>query len=184
MQSFGLAPSDDREAATALVLHPGSYTVVVRGAGDSTGVGLVEIYKLEFSDPTRPFVNGEAGNISTRGFVGTGDDVMIAGTILQQIPGSTRIVARALGLSLSTAGVSDPLPDPILELHDSQGALLASNDNWRDGEADALAAVGLAPTNDSESAIFARLQSGAYTAIVRGKNALTGVALVELYDLH
>jgi hypothetical protein len=128
--------------------------------------------------------NNELLNISTRGFVGTGDDVMIAGTILEQGAAPTRIVARAIGPSLTFAGVTDPLADPVLELYDSQGAMIASNDNWRDGQPVELAAVGLAPTNDNESAIFVRLPSGAYTAIVRGKGSASGVAVAELYNLY
>ena len=109
---------------------------------------------------------------------------MIAGTILQNTDSSTRIVARAIGPSLAAADVTDPLADPMLELRDSQGALIASNDNWRDGLPDELSAVDMAPKNDKESAIFVRLPSGAYTATVRGKDGGTGVGLVELYNLH
>jgi hypothetical protein len=173
----GLAPPNDLEAAVwETSLSAENYTAVVGGAHGSSGIALVEVY--DFS-PT-----AELLNVSTRGFVGTGDDVMIAGMILEQDAGSNRIVARAIGPSLGAFGVSDPLADPVLELRNSQGAMIASNDNWRDGEPDALAAVGLAPTNESESAIFIQLPSGAYTAIVRGKGSVTGVALVEIYNLH
>jgi hypothetical protein len=184
LEALGLAPTNDLESAVALYLDPGSYTVVVRGAEGKSGVGLVEAYKIENEDQAKGLINGEALNISTRGFVGTGDDVMVAGTILQDIHGSTRIVARAIGPSLAAAGVTDALTDPTLELHDAQGAVIASNDNWRDGEADALTAVGLAPSNDDESAIFLRLSPASYTAVVRGKGDSSGVALVELYNLH
>lgn len=109
---------------------------------------------------------------------------MIAGIIIEPSSGLTRIVARALGPSLVAAGISNPLPDPVLELHDGQGAVIASNDNWRDGEPDALVAVGLAPSNDKESALFTRVASGTYTAIVRGKGDANGIALVEVYNLH
>jgi hypothetical protein len=173
----GLAPMNDLEPALSRDLPEGSYTAVVRGAGGATGVTLVEAY-----DVAGRF--GEPVNISTRGLVGTGDNVMIAGTVIEQVTGSSRIVARALGPSLATAGVTDPLADPTLELHDSQGTIIDSNDNWRDGQPDALAAVDLTPSSDSESAIFTQLTSGAYTAIVRGSNDTTGVALVELYNLH
>jgi hypothetical protein len=129
-------------------------------------------------------VPGQPVNLSTRGLVQTGNNVMIAGLILDPTAASTRIVARALGPSLAAAGIAAPLPDPTIELRDEQGALLASNDSWQDGEADALNAVGLAPANDKEAAIFTRLPAGAYTAIVRGKGTASGVALVEWYNLH
>lgn len=174
----GLAPANSLESALwTYVDGGGTYTAIVAGAGGATGVGLAEVYDV-----------GDAGaellNISTRGFVGTKDNVLIAGTILEQTTGSTRIVARAMGPSLATAGVAGALADPMLELHDSQGTIIASNDNWRDGQPDALTEVGLAPTNDSESAIFVRLAAGAYTAVVRGKGDATGNGLVELYNLH
>lgn len=173
----GLAPTDDLEAAVWMTtLSAENYTAIVGGAHGSSGVALVEVY--DFS------LKAELLNVSTRGFVGTGDNVMIAGMILEHDAGSNRIVARAIGPSLGAFGVSDPLADPVLELRNSQGAMIASNDNWRDGEADALVAAGLAPTNDSESAIFMELPSGAYTAIVRGKEDATGVGLVEIYNLH
>lgn len=181
VQSLGLAPTDDTEAALGIQLNPGSYTAVVRGRLSNPGDILVEVYDIQnLVDPDL----GELANLSTRAFVGGDDAVMIAGTILDQIAGSTRIVVRALGPSLVPAGVGDALADPTLELHDSQGALIAANDNWRDGQPNELTAAGLAPSNDAEAAMFVRLSAGAYTAIVRGKNDSTGVALVELYNLH
>jgi hypothetical protein len=104
--------------------------------------------------------------------------------IIDPVAGPTRIVTRALGPSLAAAGITNPLPDPTLELRDAEGALIASNDDWRTGQADALTAVGLAPSNDSEAAIFTRLTAGAYTAVVRGKGDASGIALVEVYNLH
>jgi hypothetical protein len=184
-QQAGLAPTSDLEAAVWSSVSDPSCTAIVRGAQGSTGTAVVEIYdsNVRYNGMyTSP--NNELLNISTRGFVGTGDDVMIAGTILEQGAAPTRIVARAIGPSLTFAGVTDPLADPVLELYDSQGAMIASNDNWRDGQPVELAAVGLAPTNDNESAIFVRLPSGAYTAIVRGKGSASGVAVAELYNLY
>jgi hypothetical protein len=172
----GLAPPNDLESALWRQLEDGSYTAVVREAGGDTGIGLVEVYDLGPSS--------ELANISTRGIVRSGDGVMIAGVILEQTNGSQRLVARALGPSLANFGIANPLADPVIELHDSQGALINSNDNWRDGQPDDLMAVGLAPSNDKESAIFALLPSGVYTAIVSGKNGATGIGLVELYNLH
>jgi hypothetical protein len=178
IQQRGLAPTNDLESALLISLGPGNYTTVVRGSAGSFAVALVEAYDITQGGP------GEAANISTRGVVQTGDNVMIAGIIIEPSSGLTRIVARALGPSLAAAGISNPLPDPVLELHDSQGAVIASNDNWRDGQPDALAAVGLTPSNDKESAIFTRVASGTYTAIVRGKGDTNGIALVEVYNLH
>ena len=174
----GLAPTNDLESALATDVGGGNYTAVVRGNGGGPGIALVEVYDVD------SWAGAELPNMSTRGFVGTGDNVMIAGTILEQGAGSSRIVARALGPSLATAGITDPLADPMLELHDGQGAVIASNDDWRDGQPEALAALGLAPSRDSESAILIRLLPGAYTAIIRGKDDATGVGLVEIYNLH
>ncbi len=125
-------------------------------------------------------------NISTRGRVDVGDSVLIGGFILGAGGGGGDIpvVVRALGPSLSSSNVSDILADPVLELHNGNGALIASNDNWKDTQQEALQATGLAPTNASESALLMSLAAGPYTAVVRGKNNTTGVALVEVYALH
>jgi hypothetical protein len=178
IQSLGLAPTHDLESATSTDVGGGNYTVVVRGNGAAPGIALVEVYDVD------SYAGLEVPNMSTRGFVGTGDNVMIAGTILEQGDGFSRIVARALGPSLATAGITDPLANPMLELHDSQGATIASNDDWRDGQPEALVALGLAPTKESEAAVLVRLPAGAYTAIIRGKDNATGVGLVEIYNLH
>ena len=124
-------------------------------------------------------------NISTRGRVDVGDNVLIGGFILRPGGGGGEIpvVVRALGPSLSVSHVSGVLADPVLELHDGNGALIASNDNWKDTQQAALQATGLAPANASESALLTNLAAGPYTAIVRGKNNTTGVALVEVYAL-
>jgi hypothetical protein len=131
-----------------------------------------------------PNAGRELLNLSTRALVGTGDEAMIAGTILEPLASSAGIVVRGIGPSLEGSGVAEPLGDPVLELRDSQGELVGSNDNWRDGQPDVLINVGLAPSHDNESAIFARLASGAYTAILRGSNNSIGVGLVELYNLR
>ena len=123
----------------------------------------------------------ELSNISTRGFVQTGDDVMIAGVIVQFH--NKQVIVRALGPTLTNFGVRNALADPTLELHDGNGALLASNDDWKDTQQNAIAATGLAPPNDLESAIVGTLTPGNYTAIVRGYNNATGNALVEVYGL-
>jgi DNA-binding beta-propeller fold protein YncE len=172
----GLAPTNALESALWGIINPGAYTVVVRGANNATGVGLFEVYDL---DRTLP---GKLANISTRGHVDTGDNVMIAGVI---IAGSkpTSVILRAMGPSLTGAGVPNSLEDPVLELRDPNGGLVVSNDNWQEHEAE-VNATGLAPTDPRESAIVARLYPANYTAIVRGKNGATGVALVEAYDLN
>jgi hypothetical protein len=173
----GIAPTNDLESALFGVINPGAYTVVVRGKNDATGIGSFEVYDL---DPT---VDSKLANISTRGFVETGDNVMIGGTI---IIGSapTRVLLRAIGPSLTNFGVPNALQDPTLELHDGNGALMASNDNWRSDQEAEISATTIAPTNDLESAILQTLPPGAYTAIVRGSGNSTGVAVVEAYQLN
>jgi hypothetical protein len=124
----------------------------------------------------------ELSNISTRGFVQTGNDVMIAGVIVQFH--NKQVIVRALGPTLIGFGVPNALADPTLELHDVNGALLASNDDWKDTQQNAIAATGLAPPNELESAIVGTLLPGNYTAIVRGFNNTSGNALVEVYALN
>ncbi len=123
-------------------------------------------------------------NISTRGFVGTQDDVMIGGFIIGGSTGFAKVVVRALGPSLASLGVSGALVDPTLELHDSNGALLEANDNWQDTQAVELQATALAPSDFREAATVAWLTPGAYTAIVQGKGGQTGVGLIEVYSLQ
>jgi hypothetical protein len=150
---------------------------VVRGKNDTTGIGLFEVYDLDRT------VDSKLANVSTRGFVETGDNVMIGGTI---ITGSTaaRVLLRAIGPSLLNFGVANALPDPTLELHDGNGGLIAANDNWRDDQQVEVIATGLPPSNNLESAIVRDLLPGSYTAIVRGSNNTTGVALIEAYELN
>jgi hypothetical protein len=183
----GHAPADGRESAIIADLPPANYTAIVRGVGNMTGVALVEAYDLD------PAANSILGNISTRSFVQTGDDVMIGGFIVQGGQ-PKRVIIRAIGPELSAPPFNIPnaLADPTLELHDSTGALIGSNDNWQHTiiggviTADQVQVIinsGHAPTDPSESAIIATLPPGNYTAIVRGVNNTTGVALVEVYDL-
>ena len=178
IQQSGLAPSDDRESAIIAILPRGNYTGIVKGANNTTGIGLVEIYDLE-SDA------GELGNLSVRADVQTDDNVLIDGII---IGGSTpkRVLFRGLGPSINVNGTPVPgrLGDPALELHDGNGTVLMSNDNWKEApNAAEIAATGLAPSNDRESAILLPLTAGNYTAIVRGVNRTTGIALGEIYRL-
>jgi phospholipase/lecithinase/hemolysin len=177
IMSTGLAPQNDRESAIIANLAPGSYTVALAGNNNGIGNGLVEVYDLA------PGTSSTLGNVSTRGFVGTGDDVMIAGVIISSGENPI-VVVRALGPTLSGAGVTEPLLDPILELHDENGAILASNDDWKQGQPQSVIAVQLAPGDDREAAIVAFCPPGSYTAIVRGKNDTTGVAIVEAFRVR
>ncbi|MFL6542833.1 MAG: hypothetical protein ACJ8I9_06675, partial [Chthoniobacterales bacterium] len=173
-----LAPQSDVESALIATLAAGNYTAQVRGANGSVGTALVEIYDLD----AFPASAGRLLNLSTRGVVGTGDNVLIGGTILRGA-NAEQLVVRAIGPDLTAEGVRGALNDPMLELHDGNGALLASNDNWRDSQEAELQASGVAPGDDRDSAILASLPPAPYTAVVRGKNDSTGVALVEFYDL-
>jgi glucose/arabinose dehydrogenase len=172
-----IAPTDPKESAIVATLQPGNYTAIVSGVGGVTGIGVVELYDLDQSAPANP------ANISTRGFVQTGDNVMIGGFIVGGSQNRT-VLARAIGPSLTAAGVPNALQDPMLELHNSSGTTLASNDSWKSDERTQITATGLAPSDDREAAILsAPLAPGNYTAIVRGSGNTTGVALVEIYQL-
>jgi lysophospholipase L1-like esterase len=173
----GLPPQNDLESAIVINLTPGSYTAVLSGQGGGTGNGLVEIYDLE------PDVDSTLANLSTRGFVGTGDNVLIAGIIIGE-GDSPIMVLRALGPTLVNAGIANPLLDPTIELHNSNGAVIGFNDNWKENQMEAVNATVLAPANEQEAAIVAPLLTpGNYTAVVRGKDNTTGVALVEAYRI-
>lgn len=175
ISATGLAPSDNREAAIVRTLNPGNYTAIVRGKGDTTGVALVEGYDLE----QRP--DSKLANISTRGFVGGGDDVLIGGFIAGP---STRVVVRATGPSLGAVGIQGALQDPTLQLVNSNGEALFANDNWKGTQRQELEATGLQPSDDREAAIVATLTAGKYTAVVKGAAGNTGVGLVEVYNLQ
>ena len=172
---LGLAPNNALESALLQDLAPGSYTTILKDAAGGSGIGLVELYATGTSAPANPV------NISTRGFVQTGDNILIGGFILG---GSElrHLVIRAIGPSLAASGISNPLLDPILELHDQNGVLMETNDNWKQNQAE-VEATGLAPTDDRESVIVTTLSPSSYTAVVRGAGGTTGVALVEVYDI-
>jgi hypothetical protein len=174
----GLAPTNNLESAIDATLNPGAYTAVVRGNGGTNGIGLIEVYDLSQA------VLAKLSNISTRALVGTGNDILIAGFILGNNSGTTRIVVRGIGGSLTVFGVPNALANPTLELRDNNAALLASNDNWQDDPAQAaqLTAAGLAPTNASESGIAITLGPGQYTALLMGQGNTSGVGVVEVYD--
>ncbi len=144
--------------------------------------GAVSLYGAP-ADPPLPSGQSQVLQISSRGQVETGDNIMIGGFIIQDSAPTKEVIVRAIGPSLGASGVAGPLADPVLELHDSTGALIQTNDNWRDTQEEEIIGSGLQPTKDKESAIVADLASGAYTAIVKGANNGSGVALVEIYDL-
>ena len=178
VEANGLVPANVSESAMARSLAPGAYTVIVTGKDPTPGIGLVELYDLS------PLSNSKLGNISTRGSVGTGDNVLISGFIVGEVENAT-VVVRALGPSLASYGVSGVLSDPTLEIYDSTGSVIASNDNWLDNvNWIDVRKNALSPTDERESALVLHLPAGAYTAIVRGANGATGNALVEVYDLH
>ncbi len=172
----GLAPNDEHEAALVATLSPGSYTAILQGATGESGIALVEVYDLT------PDNASTLGNISTRGKVETGDNVMIGGFIISP-EDVTKVLIRAIGPTLTQLGVPGALQDPVLELHGSDGDVIFSNDNWRTTQQTDIIATGLAPSDDRESAIIASLPPGSYTAIVRGQGSTTGIALVEVYNL-
>jgi hypothetical protein len=177
ISATGIAPLSEAEPAMVAVLDPGAYTAVVRGVNNATGIALVEVYDLD------AVAASTLGNISTRGFIQTGNDVMIGGFILQGGTGPTQVLLRAVGPSLAAFGIANPLNDPILELHDGNGATIATNDDWKSSADSAtIQSLGFGPSNDAEAAIYQTgLARGPYTAIVRGKNNGAGVGVVEVY---
>jgi hypothetical protein len=173
-----IPPTDFSESAIVATLEPGSYTAVVHGANDTTGVALVEAYELDAN-------SSRLVNISTRGQVGVGDDALIGGLMVQG-ESAKKVIIRALGPSLGVGpnAVSGALANPTLELRDASGNILMSNDDWSTSpqQAEILAST-VAPPNANEAAVVATLAPGSYTAIVRGANAGSGVGLVEVFDL-
>ncbi len=177
IEATGLQPTNDLESAIIAILPANAaYTAILRGKNGTTGIGLVEAYDLDAA------ANSKLANISTRGFVETGDNVLIGGFIAGE--GVADVIVRAIGPSLTGFGIADALQNPTLELHDLFGATIATNDDWQDSQEAEILATGLAPSNVLESAIFATLPPGAYTAIVRGSNDTTGVGLVEVYNVN
>ena len=178
IQISGLAPQDDRESAIAATLQRNGYTVVVRGKNGGSGVGLVEIYDRDATQSTT------LANISTRGLVQSGNNVLIAGFILGGGGSSpTNLAFRGLGPSLANSGIQNYLADPQLEVFDNNGTRLFANDNYIDNPAQAvqLTARGLAPSDTRESGIFVSMPAGTYTVILSGKNGSAGVGLIEIY---
>jgi hypothetical protein len=175
IQASGLAPANDAESALIGTVSPGSYTAQVRGANNTTGIGVAEAFDLSLGSAAK------VANVSTRGQVGAGDNLMIAGFIIVNNP--LRVVVRGIGPSLIPFGIPNALTDPTLELHDGNGALVLGNDNWRLTQEAEIAATGLQPSNDAESALVITLQPGAYTAQLRGVNNGTGVGVVDVFAL-
>ena len=174
----GIPPTNDLESAIDATLNPGAYTAIVGGNGNTSGVGLIEVYDLSQAVPAK------LANISTRAFVDTGDNIVIAGFMLGGNSGDDRVVVRGIGPSLTAAGVANALADPKLELRDGNGALLFANNDWQDDPTQAaeLTAAGLAPTSQLESGLAVTLPPGLYTALLAGLNNGTGIGLVEVYD--
>ncbi|PYI92250.1 MAG: hypothetical protein DME97_10980 [Verrucomicrobia bacterium] len=170
----GVAPTNPSESAILMSLAPGSYTAVLSGVNQTMGTAVVEVYDLDGA------ANSKLANISTRVFVQSDDNVLIGGLI---VVGQSAVdaIVRAIGPSLTVPGA---MADPTLELRDASGTLLASNDNWRSTQQTAIIDTGVAPTRDAESAIVTTFSPGSYTAIVRGANGTTGVAVVEVYQLN
>jgi hypothetical protein len=177
ISNSGFAPNNSLESAILMTLNPGAYTAIVSGVNGGTGVALIEGYDLDHTAVSK------FGDISTRSFVQTGDDVLIGGFVVTA-NGSKNVIVRAIGPSLSNFNVPNSLSDPTLELQDVNGNVLASNDDWKIPAQAQIQATGFAPSNDAESAIVQTLAPGSYTATVRGKNNTTGVALVEVYGLN
>jgi uncharacterized protein GlcG (DUF336 family) len=178
VNASGIAPPNGLESAIVRTLPPGAYTAIVDGKNGGTGTALVEVYDLT------PGSDSALGNISTRGAVGPQSDVMIGGFIIGGTTGVTRVLVRTVAPSLISAGITDAMPDPMLELRDGNGALVAANDNWREGPQLEIQESNLAPANDLESAIITTLPSGPYTAVIRERNGQSGVGLFEVYNLQ
>jgi hypothetical protein len=181
IEATGIPPSNDFESAIVVTLDPGAYTAIVRGTNHTSGVALIEIYDLNQG------VASKLGNLSTRAFVSTGDNLVIAGFLLSQTGSLDRIVVRGIGPSLAPDlfPVSAVLADPMLELRDNNGTLILADNDWQDDPAQAaeITAAGLALTNARESGIAATLSPGLYTALLAGNFGGTGIGVVEIYDL-
>jgi hypothetical protein len=175
IEASTLAPGDDLESAIVATLPPRAYMAILRSTNDTIGVGLIEVYDLD------NVLDATLANISTRGFVDTGDSAMIAGFIVGgDVNGHVKVVIRGIGPSLQDFGMGNALSDPTLELHDGQGTVIQINDNWKESQQTEITQTGLAPTRDS----VATIGPGNYTAILRGENNATGIGVVEAYNLH
>jgi hypothetical protein len=174
----GFAPSNELESAIIANLAPGSYTAIVRGLGNTTGIGLVDAFDLSASSPAKVV------NFATRGLVQPGDKLLTAGFIIQS--GPVRAVIRAIGPSLTGPpfNINNALPDTTLQLRDQNANLVQENDDWETDQKAELQATGLQPTNSKEAALVRTIPPGQYTAQVRGKPETTGVGVVEIYFIQ
>jgi hypothetical protein len=172
----GLAPGNDLESAIIAHLAPGSYTAVVRGAGNTVGTGVVDAYDMSAASPAR------LANIATRGLIQPGDKLMIAGFIIQER--SVRAVVRAIGPSLEAFGINNALPDTTLQLRDHNGTIVRENDDWQSDQQQELEDTGLQPSDPLEAALVETIQPGQYTVQVRGKPEGTGIGVVQVYFLE
>lgn len=179
LTALGLALQDPRESGIVVTLQPGAYTAIMAGNNQTSGTGLVEVYDVDAAAAS------QLANISTRGFVRTGDNVMIGGFILGSSSAAAHVAIRGIGPSLDRFQLMDVLADPTLQLRDANGALLVANDNWRDDPVAAaqLTAHGLSLLHSLESGIFVTLLPGLFTAIMADKNSDTGLGLVEIYNV-
>jgi hypothetical protein len=184
VQAIGVAPSDDKESVIIATLpaNNASYTVVLSGNGGGSGIGVIEVYDISQS------AHSQLANISSRGFVDTDDNIMIGGVIIgPSANGSSNLLIRGIGPSVPLTGA---LQDPVLELHEANGATVATNDNWKISDATGesqetdIRASGAQPSDDRESALLATLAPGTYTAVLRGKNNTTGIGVIEAYNLR
>jgi hypothetical protein len=180
IEGTAFQPTDDREAVIVATLAPGNYTAILTGVGQTTGIGVVEIYDKDQA------VDSALANISTRGFVQTADNVMIGGFTLGNNPASTHVAVRGVGPSLASSGLSNALADPTLELHNANGTVMISNDDWQSDPVSAgeLTANGLALQDPKEAGIFTLLPPGPFTAILAGKDGGIGIGLVEIYNVR
>jgi uncharacterized repeat protein (TIGR01451 family) len=179
IQAAQLVPTNALESVLIKGAMPGNYTAIVKDKREANGIGLVELYDLSQNS------NSSLANISTRGVVGTGPDVLIGGFIVNGKVGAAKVILRAIGPSLAEAGIANALPNPTMELHDHNGVLIGSDDDWQDDATQAalIQGTGIPPKNALESAFVTSLAPGNYTVIVADKDGKTGVGLVEVYDL-
>jgi hypothetical protein len=176
IETSGVKPDDPQEPAILRTLAVGQYTVVVRGKDDTTGLAVVETYDLDQAAPSR------LANVSGRSFVGTNDDVIIAGAIVKA-PGA-EVVVRGIGPSLKGIPLEERLADPTLQVVDSNGVMIAQNDDWQTNQANEIAATGLQPESPKEAAIRLVLPAGGNTIVLRGESNTGGVGLVEVYNIQ
>jgi cytochrome c peroxidase len=180
INATGLAPGNDLESAIVATLTPGAYTAMLSGTNGGTGIGILEVYDLDLGADSR------LANISTRAFVGDGDNIVIAGFIVGNADSVDHIVVRGLGPSLNQFGIFPTVRDPALEVRNANGAILVANDNWeQDPDHIEVLNAGLRP-GGVEAAVAITLGPGAYTALLSAKTVpfvdQRGVGLVEVYS--